>query len=53
VGRIVDDQLADLRNQSLARNSQQALYFWRVRILHKKGSFDRFDETLTFSIEFV
>ena len=28
-------------------------YFWLVRALHRKSSFDRFDETLTFGVTFV
>jgi hypothetical protein len=31
----------------------RSFYFWRVRTLHRKGTFDRFDETLTFGVEFV
>jgi hypothetical protein len=31
----------------------RSFYFWRVRTLHRKSTFDRFDETLTFGVEFV
>ena len=31
----------------------RSFYFWRVRALHRKSTFDRFDETLTFGVEFV
>ncbi len=42
------------RTPSGAPASQvRSLYFWRVRTLHRKSTFDRFDETLTFGVEFV
>ncbi len=31
----------------------RSFYFWRVRALHRKSSFDRFDEKLTFGVTFV
>lgn len=31
----------------------RSFYSWRVLTLHRKGTLDRFDETLTFGVEFV
>jgi hypothetical protein len=31
----------------------RSFYLWRVRTLHRKGSFDRFEEKLTFGVTFV
>jgi len=31
----------------------RSFYFWRVRTLHRQGSYESFDETLTFGVTFV
>lgn len=38
---------------SAATQDVRSFYFWRVRTLHRKGTFDSFDETLSFGVVFV
>lgn len=41
-------ELPDVPNQDI-----RSFYFWRVRTLHRKGSYERFEETLSFGVVFV
>ena len=41
-------ELTDLPDQDM-----RSFYFWRVRTLHRKGSYERFEETLKFGVVFV
>ncbi|CQH35436.1 multidrug DMT transporter permease [Yersinia enterocolitica] len=37
----------------VAAQDMRSFYFWRVRTLHRKGSFDSFDEAMDFGVVFV
>ena len=37
----------------VAAQDMRSFYFWRVRTLNRKGSYERFEETLSFGVVFV